>query len=119
MPFVRLAIEAPRGEVLVFDGEICDARFSKCCGGVTEHFENTWEPVKHSYLTKVVDSDTQSSTPDLSQEENARKWILSIPDVICNTEIRLSCQMFSTIMIRNPKTFSVGKCLTLPLNYLH
>ena len=85
MPFVRQAIEATRGEVLVYDGEICDARFSKCCGGVTEHFENTWEPVKHPYLTKVVDSDTQSSTPDLSQEENARKWILSIPDVFCNT----------------------------------
>ena len=85
MPFVRQAIEATRGEILVYDGEICDARFSKCCGGVTEHFENTWEPVKHPYLTKVVDSDTQSSTPDLSQEENARKWILSIPDVFCNT----------------------------------
>ena len=41
--------------------------------------------MKHPYLTKVVDSDTQSSTPDLSQEENARKWILSTPDVFCNT----------------------------------
>ena len=84
-PFVRQAIEATRGEVLVYDGEICDARFSKCCGGVTEYFENTWEPVNHPYLTKVIDSDTQSSIPNLSQEENARKWILSTPDVFCNT----------------------------------
>lgn len=85
-PFVRQAIDATRGEVLVYHGEICDARFSKCCGGVTEYFENTWEPVAHPYLTKVVDSATRSSVPDLSQEENAREWILSTPDdVFCNT----------------------------------
>ena len=84
-PFVQQAIETTRGEVLVYDGKICDARFSKCCGGVTEYFENTWEPVNHPYLTKVIDSDTQSSIPNLSQEENARKWILSTPDVFCNT----------------------------------
>ncbi len=84
-PFVREAIEATRGEVLVYNGEICDARFSKCCGGVSEYFENTWEPVNHPYLTKVVDSETLSSVPDLSQEDNARQWILSSPEVFCNT----------------------------------
>lgn len=81
------ALQATSGEVLTNDGEICDARFYKCCGGVTELFENTWEPAHHPYLVKVVDN---PSTPegynmDLSKEENARKWILSDPEAFCNT----------------------------------
>ena len=40
---VKTAIEETLGEVLTSDGKICDARFSKCCGGVTELFENCWE----------------------------------------------------------------------------
>ncbi|RHR80656.1 SpoIID/LytB domain-containing protein [Odoribacter sp. AF15-53] len=85
-PAVRQAIEATRGEVLTYEGKICDARFSKCCGGVSERFDNTWEPVNHPYLTKIIDSDTLTTVPNLSQEEEAKKWILSSPDVFCNTQ---------------------------------
>jgi len=49
------AIEQTKGIVLLSGGDVCDARYSKCCGGITESFENVWEPVKHLYLTSVVD----------------------------------------------------------------
>ena len=85
-PIVSQAVKATRGEILTYEGKVCDTRFSKCCGGVSELFENTWEPVNHPYLTKVVDSPTRTSTPDLRKEEEARKWILSSPEVFCNTK---------------------------------
>ena len=84
-PRVQQAMEATTGEVLMFNQQICDARFYKCCGGVTEKFEHTWEPIVHPYLDKVVDSETDLETGDLSQEEEARKWILSSPPTFCNT----------------------------------
>ena len=84
-PAVQQAIEATRGEVLLYGEEICDARFSKCCGGVSERFDNTWEPVNHPYLTKVIDSASLTPVPDLSREEHAKAWITSAPDVFCNT----------------------------------
>ena len=83
-PVVQKVIHETRGEILT-DGEtICDARFSKCCGGVTEQFEHCWEPVPHSYLTALRDS-REATFPDLTQEEEARKWIRSAPDAFCNT----------------------------------
>lgn len=84
-PAVRQAVETTRGEVLMYEGNICDARFSKCCGGITERFENTWEPVVHPYLDKISDSPGQLSSGDLTREEDARKWILSSPLAFCNT----------------------------------
>jgi SpoIID/LytB domain protein len=84
-PDVEKAIDSTKGQILT-DGEtICDARFSKCCGGATELFENCWEPVPHSYLTLVHDNDQSLMPPDLTIEENARKWITSSPDAFCNT----------------------------------
>ena len=81
------ALKITRGEVLTYNNKVCDARFYKCCGGVTELFENTWEPTHHPYLTKVVDNrDIPTGyNMDLSKEKNARKWILTKPDAFCNT----------------------------------
>jgi len=87
-PQVYEALKATSGEVLTYDGAICDARFYKCCGGVTEKFENVWEPVNHPYLTKVVDDGSTrqpSLDTDLTQEANAVAWILSDPPAYCNT----------------------------------
>ena len=53
---VREAIKATWGQVLTYDGKLCDARFSKCCGGVYEEFENCWEPVHYPYLVARRDS---------------------------------------------------------------
>ena len=55
LPTVREAVEATRGQVLTYEGEICDARFSKCCGGRTEEFRYAWENVTRPYLQSVVD----------------------------------------------------------------
>lgn len=52
---VQLAVDATRGEVLTYNGELCDARFSKCCGGVTELFENCWEYTPKPYLVAKQD----------------------------------------------------------------
>lgn len=54
-PQALQAIRETYGQVLTYEGEVCDARFSKCCGGVTEEFQYCWEDVKHPYLTRVED----------------------------------------------------------------
>jgi stage II sporulation protein D len=80
------AVEETFGEVLMYEGKICDARFSKCCGGVSENFENVWEPLRHRYLTKVVDSEFGDTTcVDLRQEDEAELWIRNKPHAFCNT----------------------------------
>ena len=82
---VRDAIAQTWGEVLAYSGKICDARFSKCCGGAVEEFQHCWESVKHGYLVKLRDSENPADLPDLTVEENARKWIMDSPDAFCNT----------------------------------
>ena len=86
-PAVNEAIDKTYGQVLIYNHEICDARFSKCCGGVTELFENAWEPVHHPYLTKVIDGDSapEGDATDLKAEANAEKWIKTTPEAYCNT----------------------------------
>lgn len=85
-PLVRQVIDRTRGEALMFGNETCDARFSKCCGGVTETFENVWEPVVHPYLQAKPDHTESSPLPDLTVEENAEEWIRSSPPAFCNTQ---------------------------------
>ena len=82
---VRQAIAATRGQVLMYDGQLCDARFSKCCGGVYEEFENCWEPVHYHYLEARRDGENETDFPDLTVEENAHEWIMSRPEAFCNT----------------------------------
>ena len=54
-PQVLEAIRATRGIVLSYEGEVCDARFSKCCGGKTELYESCWDDTPHPYLSVVDD----------------------------------------------------------------
>jgi len=86
-PAVAEAVRATRGLVLMCEGQVCDARFSKACGGVTETFENVWEPVHHPYLTAVVDTAdaTAKTLPSLSSQAAAEEWIRSSPPAFCNT----------------------------------
>lgn len=79
------AVFATRGEVLMYEEEICDARFSKCCGGAFEEFQNCWENVKHPYLIGQRDSKTETRLPDLTKEAEADKWIRTSPTAFCNT----------------------------------
>ena len=87
---VEQAVRETSGEVLMYEGLICDARYSKCCGGITELFENAWEPVSHPYLQKITDSKQQPDgfNDELTQETNAVKWIEGVPDAFCNTNDR-------------------------------
>lgn len=85
-PDVRKAVAATRGQILMSEGEICDARFSKCCGGVTEEFQYCWENTPKSYLSAVRDDKGNTNIPDLTKEDEAEKWILSEPDSFCNTQ---------------------------------
>jgi len=84
---VEQAVRETSGEVLMYDGVICDARYSKCCGGITELFENAWEPVSHPYLQAITDNKQLPSgfNTNLTQEANSVKWINSVPDAFCNT----------------------------------
>lgn len=85
-PTVDLAVDITRGMVLLDDGgELADARFSKCCGGVFEQFEACWEPVHHHYLEAAADRPDRADYPDLTVEENAVKWIMTSPEAFCNT----------------------------------
>ena len=52
---VEQALKATRGQILCYGDEICDARFSKCCGGVTEEFQYCWENTPKPYLVSVDD----------------------------------------------------------------
>lgn len=84
-PSVAKAVKETEGMVLMYGNDICDARFSKCCGGVSETFDTCWEDKDYPYLQPVADNADCDSVPDLSIEENADKWIRSNPDAFCNT----------------------------------
>jgi SpoIID/LytB domain protein len=81
------AINDTRGIVLISGDEICDTRYSKSCGGISESYENVWEPVKYDYLQPIVDYkfEPENFDLDLRKEENAVKWIKSNPPAFCNT----------------------------------
>ena len=83
---VNKVIEATRGEVITYQHAICDARFSKCCGGAMERFGNVWEPIDHPYLQGKADWTEGAAFPDLTQEEQADEWIRSAPPAYCNTQ---------------------------------
>lgn len=82
---VAEAVKATCGQVMMYKNSICDARFSKCCGGITEEFDTCWENKKYPYLTAVRDDKNDAAMPDLTIEEEADKWIRSTPDGFCNT----------------------------------
>jgi len=80
------AVKETFGQTLTFDGHLCDARFSKCCGGITEQFETCWQDEHKPYLVALRDSSiNEGALPDLCIEENAREWILQEPKSFCNS----------------------------------
>ena len=87
-PHVAEAIRQTKGQILMDGEEICDARFSKCCGGITEEFQYCWEDTPKTYLTVVRDIalGVEHTLPNLTNEEEAEKWIRFNPPAFCNTQ---------------------------------
>lgn len=93
-PHVAEAIRQTKGQILMDGDDICDARFSKCCGGVTEEFQYCWEDTPKNYLSSVRDiiqgvksvgSAAPAPLPSLQNEAAADAWIRSNPPAFCNT----------------------------------
>ncbi|MCL2670341.1 MAG: amidase, partial [Syntrophaceae bacterium] len=80
------AVRETRGIFLVYHGEICDARYHKACGGLTEDYATCWEERVVPYLSHGTDA--ARSLPPIRTESEAKRWILSRPDVYCHTENR-------------------------------
>ena len=78
-PNVNIAVDETRGIFLMYDNEVCDARFSKCCGGITEEFENCWQPIHYNYLESIIDSNKTVEQSDIED------FINSKPQAYCNT----------------------------------
>lgn len=87
-PHVAEAIRQTKGQILMDGEEICDARFSKCCGGITEEFQYCWEDTPKTYLTAVRDIalGVDHTQPNLTNEEEAEEWIRFNPPAFCNTQ---------------------------------
>ena len=87
-PHVAEAIRQTKGQILMDGEEICDARFSKCCGGITEEFQYCWEDTPKTYLTAVRDIalGVEHTLLNLTNEEEAEKWIRFNPPAFCNTQ---------------------------------
>ena len=93
-PHVAEAIRQTKGQILMDGDDICDARFSKCCGGVTEEFQYCWEDTPKNYLSSVRDiiqgvksvgSAAPAPLPSLQDKTAADAWIRSNPPAFCNT----------------------------------
>lgn len=82
------AVADTRGLVLMHADKLCDARFSKCCGGVFERFESCWDDTPHPYLIPQRDYIESTEYPDLTNEEEAGKWIMTSPTSFCNSADR-------------------------------
>jgi SpoIID/LytB domain protein len=79
-PAVSDAVQDTAGEMLLYGGNVCDARFSKCCGGFTEQYETAWEDVHIPYLVSFYDGPSGLSPMEMD------KWIRSSPPAYCNTQ---------------------------------
>ena len=92
---VEEAVNATRGQVLTSDEEICDARFSKCCGGITEEFQYCWENTPKPYLLSICDNEElgirneelgiRNEELGIMHEEFFDRWIRTSPEAYCNT----------------------------------
>lgn len=82
----RQAVAETAGQVLSWEGAICDARYSKSCGGITEAYEHVWENQSVPYMVSLRDTLEPSDLPRPGSEHEWQAWILADEDVCCNTE---------------------------------
>ncbi|MBP7461054.1 MAG: SpoIID/LytB domain-containing protein [Candidatus Delongbacteria bacterium] len=86
-PLALKAVQETAGEVLWYNNEICDARFHKSCGGITEAYQYVWDDTITPYLVSVVDDANPPAGHSLpmTQESEFEKWIMNNPPAFCNT----------------------------------
>ena len=107
-PAVQQAVEATRGQVLWHGNRLCDARFSKCCGGVVEAFQYCWEAVEHPYLQRVDDNPPEKpiNMGDLRIEHNVEEFTKDSPEAFCNTtDPALLSQVLNDYDLSSPDFF--------------
>ncbi len=78
------AVKMTYGVVITYNGEVCDARYSKACGGITEEYRTAWKDMEVPYLISISDG-TKAFKP-ITTEKEARAWINSKPEAYCNTD---------------------------------
>lgn len=71
------------GKVLLFDDKICDARYSKSCGGMIEEFQTVWKGAEHPYLQVKPDS-VKVHGVHLNDDEEFEKWVDECPETFCS-----------------------------------
>jgi stage II sporulation protein D len=96
-------VRETRGMVITFQDEICDARYSKACGGFTEDFDTAWDDKRVPYLTSI--SDASVPHRPIRTEEEASAWILSKPEAYCHTEDERLLEKILPDFDRETKTF--------------
>jgi SpoIID/LytB domain protein len=77
------AVRITHGKVMIFQDEVCDARYSKACGGITENSDTAWNDKRVPYLTSIPDAPFPHQ--QIRTEKEASRWILSKPEVYCHT----------------------------------
>jgi len=93
---VEIAVEETRGLVLMYGKSLCDTRYSKCCGGITEEFSTAWDEKKVPYLKSLADS--KWDIPPLRTESDVERWVNSSPHVFCNVKHRGSISKILSAM---------------------
>lgn len=87
-PGVVTAIDATRGEVLMYGGFPCDARFSKSCGGVSEEFPTAWGEQSAPYLVALRDNRGSDRRPPLLYDDaSMREFLGNPPDSYCDCHV--------------------------------
>jgi peptidoglycan hydrolase-like amidase len=94
------AVRDTKGKALVYGGDVCDTRYSKSCGGVTEEYRAAWEEKDVPYLASIYDGAGENPNPaeyrmPLTLEQNAEVWIISTPPACCGM---VSPQLLSRIV---------------------
>jgi SpoIID/LytB domain protein len=97
------AVGETRGRVITYRDEICDARYSKCCGGLTEEFDTAWKDKRVPYLKST--SDAPAPHHPIKTEEEVARWILSEPEAYCHTKDEGLLQKILIDVDRETKTF--------------
>jgi SpoIID/LytB domain protein len=98
------AVRETCGKVITYQDEICDARYSKACGGITEEFDTAWEDKRVPYLGSI--SDARVPHRPIETEEEASRWILSEPEAYCNTKDERLLETILPDFDRETKAFS-------------